>query len=113
MEMGTATFQESASGRLARIFPGATAMRIPVRLERGCGSAERTTIEYGTAQEVIFRTDTDLGFDESVRLLNDDGSFDVEARVIAVQWIDSRQAVAVRFMTPVTNWVVKDWTMKR
>lgn len=99
--------QENVAGRLARIFPGATAMRIPVRMERGSGSAERTMIEFGTAREVIFRTSEALDCGESVRLLNDDGTLNVKVRVIAVQWMDTKQAVAAHFVAPVKNWIIK------
>ena len=83
-------------------------MRIPVRMEREIsGSAERTMIEFGTAREVIFRTSAALDCGESVRLLNDDGTLDIKVRVIAVQWMDTRQAVAAHFIAPVTNWIIK------
>ena len=100
--------QDSPSQRLARVFPGATAMRIPIRMMREGGyPPEKTTIEFGTAREVIFRTQSDLEFDEHIRLRNDDGSFDAEVRVIAVQWDESTQAVAARFTTPSSNWIIK------
>jgi hypothetical protein len=100
--------QENVAGRLARIFPGATPMRIPVRMEREAGgTAERTMIEFGTAREVIFRTSAALDCGDSVRLLNDDGTLDVKVRVIAVQWMDTKQAVAAHFIAPVSNWIIK------
>ena len=99
--------QENVAGRLARIFPGATPMRIPVRMERDGGSAERTMIEFGTAREVIFRTSAQLDCGDAVRLMNDDGTLDIKVRVIAVQWMDTKQAVAAHFIAPVSNWIIK------
>ena len=100
--------QDSPAYRLSRVFPGATAMRIPIRLVReGDGAPEKTTIEFGTAREVIFRTASELEFDEYVRLRNDDGSLDVEVRVIAVQFDEAAQAVAARFVSPANNWIIK------
>jgi len=95
MEAGITSYQESMAGRLARIFPGATAMGIPVSLEHD-GRKERTTIEFGTGQEFIFRADSALSFDECVRLRNHNGSLDVLVKIIAMQWVDSKQVVAGR-----------------
>ena len=107
MEAVASVMQDNAAARLARIFAGVTPMRIPVHLLRGEHVAERTTIEFGTSREVIFRTDSDLDFNEAVRLKNEDGSLDVMVRIIAVQWSESKQAVAARFTTPVSNWIIK------
>ena len=99
--------QDNAASRLARIFTGVTPMRIPVQLLRADRVTEPTVIEFGTSKEVIFRTESELDFDEAVRLKNDDGSLDVLVRVIAVQWSDTKQAVAARFVKPVANWIIK------
>ena len=107
MEAVAGVMQDNAAARLARIFANVMPMRIPVHMVRGGNPAERTIIEFGTSREVIFRTDMDLDFDESVRLKNDDGSLDVLVRVIAVQWSEAKQAVAARFVTPVANWIIK------
>ena len=80
-------------------------MDVPVRVERESGKAERTTIEYGTPREVIFRNDAGLNLDESLRLRSDDGVLDVQVRVIAVHWNDLKQTVAACFLTPGTNWI--------
>ena len=105
MELRSTNFQENVAGRLARIFPGATPMDVPVRVERESGKAERTTIEYATTREVIFCNDTGLNLDESLRLRSDDGLLDATVCVIAVHWNDLKQTVAARFVTPVTNWI--------
>ena len=107
MEAVAGVMQDNAAVRLARIFTGVTPMRIPIHLVRGDGADERTTIEFGTSREVIFRTDSELDFKEKVRLKNEDGSLDVVVQIIAVQWTDSSQAVAARFTSPVSNWIIK------
>ena len=107
MEAVNVWTQDNVTGRLARLFPEAMAMRIPVRMERGSGTTELTTIEFGTTTEVIFRAVADLDFGESVRLRNRDGSLDMQVRVIATHWIDSEYAVAARFTSPVANWIIK------
>lgn len=99
--------QDTAAARLARIFTGATPMRIPVRMMRANEASEPTVIEFGTSKEVIFRTASELNFDEAVRLKNDDGSLDVLVRIVAVQWSEAKQAVAARFVKPVANWIIK------
>ena len=105
MELRSTNFQENLAGRLARIFPSATPMAVPVRVERESGKAERTTIEYGTPREVIFCNDAGLNLDESLRLRSDDGLLDVTVCVIAIHWNDLKQTVAARFQTPVKNWI--------
>ena len=85
-------------------------MRIPVHV---CGNAgqsaegEHTTIEYGTEREVLFAATVPLEFAEKVRLRNSDGSLDVDAWVVAVQYEGKSAAVAARFVREVSNWVVK------
>ena len=107
MEAVAGVMQDNAAARLARIFAGVTPMRIPVHMLRGSDPAERTIIEFGTSKEVIFRTDSELDFNEAVRLKNEDGSLDVFVRIIAVQWSEAKQAVAARFVSPVANWIIK------
>jgi hypothetical protein len=98
---------ENAAARLAELFPRVTAMRIPIRLVFADGRSEETVIEFGTANEVIFRARAEVGFGEPVQLINDDGSLDAKATVIAVQWAESEQAIAVRFSGQIANWIIK------
>jgi hypothetical protein len=96
--------------QLARSFPAATPVRIPVRLVRiGSGdfSAESTVIEFGTPREVLFASALPLEFAEKIRLSNSDGSLDVEASVVALQYDGGRTAVAARFSHEVAHWIVK------
>src|SRR5215469_6441794 len=77
---------------LARFFPEAAPVRIPVQLARsfhGEGStsfSESTVIEFGTPREVLFCCKTPLEFADTLRVRNSDGSLDVEVSVVAVQY---------------------------
>jgi hypothetical protein len=103
---------------LARFFPEATPMRIPVQLTRSSASnngkpagalglPESTIIEFGTSREVLFACATPLEFADVLRLRNSDGSLDTEASVVAVQYHTGSTIVAARFLTSVPNWIVK------
>jgi hypothetical protein len=102
---------ESTTARLAKFFPEATPVRIPVQLTRiageGKGSSESTVIEFGTPREVLFASTLPLEFADVLRLRNSDGTLDAEACVVAVQYNAGRTAVAARFTQQVTNWIVK------
>jgi hypothetical protein len=99
---------------LARFFPEATPVRISAQLAR-CGGEpalsgnfmESTVIEFGTAREVFFACATPLEFADIVRLRNSDGSLDIRASVVAVQYHSGKTVVAARFLCEVPNWIVK------
>ena len=121
--------------RLARFFPEATPVRIPVRISRnqqesgidlraseeklldglrnGAGPEnpwqplQETVIEFGTPQEVLFVVAQPLEFADLLLLESRDGSFRAEASVVAVQYHPERTVVAARFLKPVPNWIVK------
>jgi len=118
--------------RLARFFPEAVPVRIPIRLSRtqsngnangGSGNGDltsrerggvtenvffqETVIECGTPCEVLFVLDRPLEFADRVLLESNDGSLRAEAFVVAVQYHLERTAVAVRFLKHVPNWIVK------
>jgi hypothetical protein len=111
--------QTSPVGELARFFPEATPVRIPVQFTRSsrtgdCAQTpasgalpESTVIEYGTSREVLFASATPLEFADVLRLRNSDGSLDTEASVVAVQYHPGATIVAARFLNPVPNWIVK------
>jgi hypothetical protein len=124
--LGTAkgrTKQASTVADLARFFPEATPVRIPVELTRshsagdakigdGMGlpkgvAAESTVIEFGTSREVLFACTMPLEFADVLRLRNTDGSLDTEASVVAVQYHPEATIVAARFLGAVPNWIVK------
>jgi len=103
--------RESSTTKLAKFFPQATPVRIPVRLIRlghaGNLSSETTVIEFGTPQEVLFASTLPLEFADRLRLRNADGTLDTEACVVAVQYNGGSTAVAARFTRDVTNWIIK------
>jgi hypothetical protein len=100
----------SAVSRLARFFPEATPVRIPIRVSRksnGKAECEATVIEFGTAREVLFACRLPLEFADKVRLENADRSLQTDAWVVAVQYQDGEAAVAARFAQELANWVIK------
>jgi hypothetical protein len=109
----------SAVAGLARFFPDATPVRMPVQLARtqpagdSCSEhsvadfTESTVIEFGTPREVLFACTTPLEFADVLRLRNSDGSLDIEASVVAVQYHPGTTVVAARFRGEVPNWIVK------
>ena len=108
------TQRNSSIAELARFFPEAAPVRIPVQLARCCDKTstrpnftESTVIEFGTPREVLFACATPLEFADVVRLRNSNGSLDVEASVVAVQYHPGKTLVAARFLCEVPNWIVK------
>ena len=103
--------QENSIGKLAKFFPNATPLRIPVRLTRlttkGRPSSETTVVEFGTSREVLFASSLPLEFADMLRLQNSDGTLDTEACVVALQYNGDRTVVAARFKDSSTNWIVK------
>lgn len=102
--------QESTTAKLAKFFPQATPVRIPVHLTRAGEStafSESTVIEFGTSREVLFASALPLEFGDRLRVQNADGTLDAEACVVAVQYNAGRTAVAARFTREVANWIVK------
>ena len=112
------TAQTGTVADLARFFPEATPVRIPVQFTRcnsttngsqtvSTGVEESTVIEFGTSREVLFACTTPLEFADILRLRNSDGSLDTEASVVAVQYHPGKTIVAARFSNSVPNWIVK------
>ena len=95
--------------RLAQFFPDGTKVKMPVQVARLPLGSEttKTVLEYGTPREVIFRCSLPMEFGDRVRLTNKDGSLDAEAEVTAVQIGTSETLVAVRFVTEISNWIIK------
>jgi hypothetical protein len=114
---GTARYAQDAStvAGLARFFPEASPVRMPVQLARVLQGSEPTAahfaesivIEFGTPREVLFACNTPLEFGDDLRLRNSDCSFDVAASVVAVQYQPVKTVVAARFRGEVPNWIVK------
>jgi hypothetical protein len=115
--------EPDAVGRLARFFPDATPVRIPIKLSHlhgngnGAGSSnnaeqesvflQETVIEFGTPKEVLFAVGRPLEFADRVLVESNDGALRAEASVVAVQYHPERTVVAARFLKPVPNWIVK------
>ncbi len=105
-------------GRLAKFFPHATPVRIPIRLSRAAhgqnsGKPEpplllqETVIEFGTPREVLFALEQPIEFGDRVLVESKDGVLRAEGYVVAVQYHPERTVVAARFLKEVPNWIVK------
>lgn len=113
--VATARISQNSSpvAGLARFFPDATPVRMPVQLARVMESpdaadfSESTVIEFGTPREVLFACKTPLEFADLLRVRTTDGSFDEVASVVAVQYHPGNTLVAARFKRNVPNWIVK------
>ncbi len=98
---------------LARFFPDASPVRIPVQIGRCAESgeptkfSESTVVEFGTAREVLFTCKTPVEFADTLRMRNSDGTLDVVVSVVAVQYHPGNTVVAARFVGEVPNWIVK------
>jgi hypothetical protein len=102
--------RESIVSRLAKFFPAASPLRLPVQLKRDSGvqpGQENTVVEFGTTREIFFASALPLEFAEKLRVQNSDRSLDVEVQVVAVQYHDGQLAVAARFIGDVSNWIIK------
>ena len=121
--------EQGMVSRLARFFPEATPVRIPIKLSRTNGNEntnnrasrnggpsahenhsvfiQDTVIEFGTPHEVLFAVDRPLEFADRVLVESKDRALRAEASVVAVQYQPERTIVAVRFLKPVPNWIVK------
>ena len=118
-QQATATARNAQSATivagLARFFPEASPVRMPVQLARimqgsepaSAHFAESVVIEFGTPREVLFECNTPLEFGDDLRLRNSDSSFDVAVSVVAVQYHPGKTVVAARFRGEVPNWIVK------
>ena len=114
--MGRAAFRLEPDGagcvaELARFFPGAVPVRIPVQVSKaGSGataSAEQTVIEFGTPTEVLFVSEQALDFDDTVHMTNLDGSLVIAAKIVAMRFHHGKMAIAARFLEDVANWIIK------
>jgi len=103
--------QESCTAKLAKFFPEASPVRIPVRLTWVAGDgkdcSENTVIEFGTAREVLFSSTLPLEFADRLKVQNSDGTLDAEVSVVALQYTSGRTAVVARFTQEVSSWIVK------
>lgn len=108
----TATAKEQGCAeRLARFFPHAKAVRVPIQITAlRPGNArlkEATVVEYGGLEHAIFLSSLPLEFDDKVRIERDRNGCTAEATVIAVQYHEGHKAVAVRFLQGPCAWVTQ------
>lgn len=102
---------KSCAEQLARFFPQANAVRIPVQVTSRRGGAtnlrEATIVEFSSANHAIFLSTLPLEFGDQVRLEARPEGYLTEATVDAVQYHEGRKAVAVRFVQGPCDWVVR------
>ena len=110
-EVSSVLAERTCVEKLAQLFPGASPVRIAVRIStNGTGRRrlqERTVIEFGTPQEVLFASSLPLEFEDQLRVVNSDRSLDARVTVVAVRYDGGRKAVAARFVGDVGNWIIK------
>jgi hypothetical protein len=101
--------ERECAEQLARFFTQLPPARIPVRvtaLRMGQASGQETTVvEFGSDTYAIFSSKLALEFDDRVRLARDGEGRWAEAAVIALQYHESRKAVAVRFVNGPCEWM--------
>ncbi|MBZ5701715.1 MAG: hypothetical protein LAN84_07695 [Acidobacteriia bacterium] len=97
--------------QLARFFPRALPVRIPVRITAlRPGQArlqERIVVEYSASEHAIFVCTLPLEFDDRVSVEPQGAGKAAEAEVIAVQYHEGAKAVAIRFLKGSCDWMVQ------
>ena len=110
-EAVSALEEQTCIEKLSRLFPQASPVRIRVTvfaMSAGrAGCQEQTVIEFATSNEILFTSTLPLEFEDHIRLVNSNGSLDVEATVVAVRYHEGSKAVAARFEGEVENWIVR------
>ncbi len=103
--------EKSCAEQLARFFPQARAVRVPVQVTSPRGGAtnlrEATIVEFSSTQHAIFLSTLPLEFGDQVRLEARPQGYQAEATVDAVQYHEGHKAVAVRFLQGTCDWMMK------
>jgi hypothetical protein len=102
------TQEASGTEDLARFFPGVERVQIRAVLQptqNGGGLRETVTVEYAGMEHAIFVSALPLEFGDRIQLHFAGSKRKSEARVTAVQYHQSRKAVAVQFLNAETSWV--------
>ena len=103
--------EQGCAEQLARFFPRANPVRVPVQITAlRAGNTrlrEATVVEFGGAEHAIFLSSLPLEFDDKVRIERDRNGGTADATVIAVQYHEGRKAVAVRFLQGPCVWVTQ------
>jgi len=102
--------EQDCAEQLARFFPQARPVRIPVQVTASrrsrCILREAAIVEYGGPEHAIFLSTLPLEFDDHVRIEATGEGRPAEATVVGVQYHEGRKAVAVRFLQGPCDWVV-------
>lgn len=103
--------EKNCAEQLARFFPQAKPVRIPVQVTALRGGrtrlSEATVVEFGGREHAIFLSTLPLEFDDHVRLEEARAGQATEATVVAVQYHEGRKAVAVSFLQGPCEWVTQ------
>ena len=104
--------QQDCAEQLARFFPQARPVRVPVQVTalRGGRTSlrEAVVVEFGGPEHAIFLSTLPLEFDDRVRIEATVEGRPAEATVVGVQYHEGRKAVAVRFLHGPCDWVVTE-----
>ncbi len=110
-ELTLAASEQGCAEKLARFFPRANAVRVPVQITALRGGdtrlREATVVEFGGSEHAIFLSGLPLEFDDKIRIERDQKGCTADATVIAVQYHEGRKAVAVRFLQGPCAWVTQ------
>jgi hypothetical protein len=102
--------EESCVEQLARFFPQARPVKIPVQVTSSRGSRthlrEETVVEFSSGDHAVFLSALPLEFGDRVQLEARPEGHQAEARVDAVQYAEGCKAVAVKFLRGPCEWVV-------
>lgn len=103
--------ENGCAEQLARFFPQASAVRVPVQVTSPRGGAmhlqEATVVEFSSVHHAIFLSTLPLEFGDRIRLEARPQGYQAEATVDAVQYHEGRKAVAVRFLQGACDWMMK------
>ena len=103
--------EQSCAEQLARFFPQASAVRVPVQVTSSRGGVtnlrEATVVEYSSAHHAIFISTLPLEFGDRIRLEARPQGYQTEATVDGLQYHEGRKAVAVRFLQGGCDWMTK------
>jgi hypothetical protein len=102
--------EQGCAEQLARFFPQARPVRIPVDVIASRGGKTRlreaTVVEFGGPQHAIFLSTLPLEFNDRVQIEAGGERRPTQATVVGVQYHEGRKAVAVRFVQGPCDWVV-------
>jgi hypothetical protein len=106
-----ATTEESCVEQLARFFPQARPVKIPVQVTSSRGSRtllrEATVVEFSGGDHAIFLSTLPLEFGDRVRLESRPEGNLAEATVDGLQYDEGCKAVAVKFLQAPCDWLLR------